>query len=149
MPGIPENFPHSMNDKELEECIKGYMNAIIESEAQENTVIQNYPLVSLGQYELQKRQNNKIIQLTTGISFISLIVAIAALYIANTNSHTSERWERNQINTLQEIGNTIKDHNKILVETNIKIEKLESNNNNQLTSLNKHLIAIKKNTANK
>ncbi len=148
-PTIPEDFPHSMSDKALEECIKGYMDAIIQEEAQENVVIQNYPLVSLGQYELQKRQNKRIIKFTTGISAVSLLVAITALYIAFTNSHSSERWESNQIKILQSISRTIETQNDSIIEISNKTEKLEKEKKNKLTVISNQLMAIEKNTANK
>lgn len=146
MPLIPDNFPHTMKDKELEECIKGYMNKIIQSKAQENVVIQNYPLVSLGQYELQKRQNKRFTLFAAGISAISLIIAGVALYIAITNSHSSERWEKNQINVLNTIGITSTAQKEQLIEINNQLNKLE---NNQLTDIGNYLNTIEKNTANK
>jgi len=146
---IPDSFPYSISDKELEESIKGYMNVIIKERAQENVVIQTYPLVALGQYELQKRQNSKIIKFTTGISVVSLIVAASALYITYTNTRSSERWENSQISALHTLINTSESQKARLIEIESQLKSLENIQNKQSGILKERLMAIETNTANK
>lgn len=97
---IPADYPQGMNDKQIEEAIKKYFNEIIQSEAQENTMIQCYPLISLGQHELEKRQAKRLNCLTMGVSIVSIVIAVIALCIAIQNASSSERWKQTQINSL-------------------------------------------------
>jgi uncharacterized membrane protein YeiB len=146
MPVIPDTFPHSMKDKEIEECVKGYMDAIIQSNSQENIVIQNYPLVSLGQYELQKRQNGRITRIATIISVVSLIVAAVALYIAVDNSNSSEHWEAAQMRALNSLVSASAAQTEQLVNVNRQIKTMD---NSKLIEIANQLSVIEKNTANK
>jgi len=97
---VSEDFPHKMNDEQIGETIKLYMKEIIQSGSHENIVIQCYPLIALGQHELERRQTTRITRFTTGVSFASILIAIIALAISIINTMSSTRWEKRQIESL-------------------------------------------------
>ena len=72
---VSADFPHNFSDQQIQETIRDYMTRIAVSGSQENVVIQCYPLIALGQAELQKRQNDRLTRITLIVSFVSLIVA--------------------------------------------------------------------------
>jgi type VI protein secretion system component VasK len=100
---IHSNYPHGMNNREIEEHVRKYLDEIVKSGSDDNVVIQCYPLIALGQYELSKRQNNRITKISICISGVSLLIAIIALCISlmGTSSHSS--WENAQIKELKAI----------------------------------------------
>jgi cell division protein FtsL len=97
---VSKEFPHNMSDEQIGEAIKLYMDKIIQSGSQENIVIQCYPLVALGQHELEKRQTNRLTRFTSWISYVSIFIAIVALAISIINTRSSSRWEQRQIESL-------------------------------------------------
>ncbi len=117
-----------MKDQEIIDHVKEYTDVIIQSGAQVNTVWQVTPLIQLGQYELEKRQTERITRLTIGVSIISMIVAAAALYIATENSRASTNWEETQIHLLEKIHADITYNNK-----NIKLKATNNKEQNNET----------------
>ena len=100
---IPRNYPHGMSSNEIEQQVREYLDEIVKSGSDDNVVIQYYPLIALGQYELSKRQNGRITRISIGISGISLLIAIIALCISLIGTSSSSNWENRQIKELKTI----------------------------------------------
>ena len=100
---IPKNYPHGMNDRDIEEHVRKYLDEIINSGSDDNVVFQCYPLITLGQNELSKRQNKRITRMSMVISGISLLIAAIALCISLLGTNSRSRWENEQIKELKAI----------------------------------------------
>ena len=122
---ISVDFPQNMKDKQIENEIRKYFNEIIQSDAQENTMIQCYPLISLGQYELQKRQNRRITKISMGIAAVSLLIAIIALYISFQGRNSSSRWENAQIVELKAIEQKLDGIHSASKDVILELKKLQ------------------------
>lgn len=124
----PKDFPRGMGDKELEDVIKEHVDIVINTDS-ENVIFQYYPLIILGQHELEKRGNKRITKRTIGISIVSLLVAGVALYLAHTNSRSSENWERQQMEAFAGITKQLEN-----IEKNTKKGVLALETNRQETT---------------
>ncbi len=98
-----ENYPSGLKDEQIESLVKEYSEAIYNHRAKLNVVLQYSPLIQLGQYELMKRQNQRVTRLTTTVSTVSLVIAVIALWMSWLNTQSSDAWEKNQVALLQDI----------------------------------------------
>jgi hypothetical protein len=112
-----------MKDNEIEEAIKSYLDEIIKSGSEDNVVIQCYPLIALGQYELSKRQTRRITLITQFVGIVSLLVAGVALYISVQNTSSSSRWEQRQIEYLSMLQTKLDSINSNIRELVTEIKK--------------------------
>ena len=88
-------------------------------------MIQCYPLISLGQYELQKRQNRRITKISMGIAAVSLLIAIIALYISFQGRNSSSRWENAQIVELKAIEQKLDGIHSASKDVILELKKLQ------------------------
>lgn len=105
MANIPDNYPHGLKDQDIENSIKEYSQEIARNSGNPLATSIYSPLIQLGQSELQNRQTKKTLILTMIVSFTSLFIAGAALYVTYQASVSSNHWERSQIEILSKIEN--------------------------------------------
>ncbi len=122
---VSEDFPQSMSNKQLRRVIKGYLSQVKESGAQENVVIQCYPLIALGLNEQQARQNKLVTWISIGVGVVSLVVAAVALRISIDGARLSDESSARQIALLEELNKNIVDSPKIVMEA-IKLQATAS-----------------------
>jgi hypothetical protein len=107
MATISVDYPHKLNDDELEKAILEYSIEIFNKQGNINAVMLYSPLIQLGQNELQGRQTKRATRLSVGASLLSIIIAFLALYISLSSSRASARWESDQLEILEQISNGI------------------------------------------
>src|SRR5262245_25843489 len=114
--GIPANYPGGCSDEELQHTIEALSQAVVQSGANINTVLQLVPLVQAGQNEPQHRivkrtteqsaQTSDRALLLSKISLVvgGLVVAAVAAYFVNASS---ARWEAKQLPVLESIRDEV------------------------------------------
>ena len=107
MATIQYNYPHGLTDNQIESSIKEYSHEIFEARGNINTTLSFVPLIQLGQSELQSRQTKRVTWLTMIVSFTSLLISGAALFVSYDSSRASSEWEKSQLQALNEINASI------------------------------------------
>lgn len=107
MPYINSSFPRGLSDKEIEQHINEYQDAIFKAGASTNQVLQFSPLIQLGQNELQNRKTEKTARLSIGLGLLSVFIASVALVVSFIGSRSSSQWETSQIELLEKIKQEI------------------------------------------
>ena len=134
---INSHYPHSLSDKKIEGFIRDYSNAIFDARADINAVLRYTPLIQLGQNELQGRHTRRATWLSVGVAFLSLAIAMLALYVSLTSSKSSELWENRQLQLLEQTRNDMNNSNNKIIET---IVKQNSNTTETITNSAKDII---------
>lgn len=97
-----KGYPYDLSDKELKKKLD-YYSGTIQVESQRS--LPNYTsLINLGLSELNSRSNKKVTRIYFLLSGLSILIACTALLISLTTSHSSRRWEKNQLEVLKEIN---------------------------------------------
>lgn len=127
MPTIPANYPEGCNPEQIKTAIREMQNELARTDYQINLVLKFSPLINLGQFELERRQNEAVVRQSKILGYISLGIALVALGISFLNALDSSNWERNQIAVLEQI------------EKNTEISKTLEQNTTYLQEINKQL----------
>jgi hypothetical protein len=114
MPTLYKGYPVKKTDEEIKVALEGYMDALFESKGDFNSVILWSSFIQLGQTELQGRQVKRVTRASFIISAISILIALSSLWISNQNSTSSEVWETNQIEALNNIKTSVEEQTQII-----------------------------------
>ncbi|MGR0278514.1 hypothetical protein ACUM5Y_05605 [Marinomonas dokdonensis] len=125
-PTIAENYPYGMTNSEIEKDIQAFSREI-NVKAGKPTVSACYaPLIQLGQSELQFRLAKKTFWISLLIGLLSLTISCVALGLAYNANHSSDEWEKSQIDLLKIISNQL-EKPVIKSEKDITAEKPANN----------------------
>lgn len=102
-PTIPYGYPRKCGDDEIKKHLDEYYESVVSTGGNINQLQVFYPLIQIGQSELQDRHTRKVTNLSVVASVLSLTIAISALIIAVSSSRSNDRWESGQLDTLERI----------------------------------------------
>ena len=120
---VYQNYPHGLDDQALQNAVNSYSQAIYDSRANINVVLQYSGLLQLGQLELQRRIADRNTATSKRLAYVSLAVAAVALLLSLLGTWSSSRWESAQLAAIAEI--------------NARLDKLVSGQARELDVLNK------------